>query len=100
MNKKWEKRERFTSPNCVDCGINTIVIRESYMVHDSVWKKAGMKKCGGKLCVKCIEKRLGRKLNCRDFFMIGLNLDAYMYPHRASKRLRKRLHDYSSRRKK
>lgn len=61
------------------------------MVIDSVWKESGMKKAGGKLCVGCIEKRLDRKLTCRDFFVIGLNLDAFMYPYRGSKRLRKRL---------
>lgn len=77
---------------CVDCGVDTHHIRESYMVIDQTWKKAGMKPNGGCLCVGCIEKRLGRKLRCRDFFMIGLNINAYIYPHAASKRLRKRLH--------
>ncbi len=90
-----DKFEKVFSPNCVDCGVNTHHIHESYMVHDRLWKKAGMKKNGGRLCVGCIERRLGRKLRCTDFFLIGLNIDAYIYPYRASKRLRKRLHDYS-----
>ena len=84
------------SPLCVDCGVNVFDINESYMVHHHVWKKAGMKPLGGKLCVGCIEKRLGRKLNCNDFFMIGLNINAYIYPWCGSKRLRKRIHDYKS----
>ena len=91
-----DQLEEIFHGRCVDCNVDTFHIGESYMVHDSVWKKAGMKKSGGKLCVGCIEKRLGRKLNCRDFFMIGLNIQAYMFPFAASKRLRKRLHDYES----
>lgn len=103
LNKLFKKRnhirrqiEKLTGfdPFCVDCRVDTHHIQESYMVHDRVWKKAGMKPDGGRLCVGCIERRLGRKLNCNDFFLIGLNIDAYIYPWAASRRLRKRLHDY------
>jgi len=40
---------------------------EVYTVRDSVWKAAGMEPKGGCLCVGCLEKRLGRRLNPKDF---------------------------------
>ncbi len=40
---------------------------EIYMVRDSVWKAAAMKDWGGCLCIGCLEKRLGRTLNRKDF---------------------------------
>ena len=36
---------------------------EVYMVRDSVWKAAGLGPMGGCICIGCLEKRLGRKLN-------------------------------------
>jgi len=35
------------------------------MVHDAVWSLAGMK--DGFLCIGCLEARIGRKLEPRDF---------------------------------
>jgi hypothetical protein len=40
---------------------------EVYMVHDKVWKKAGMEGYGGCLCIGCLEKRIGRRLKRKDF---------------------------------
>jgi hypothetical protein len=45
---------------------------EQYMVHDHIWKKAGMKGWSDKgesgvLCIGCLEKRIGRKLEPFDF---------------------------------
>lgn len=40
---------------------------EVYTVRDVVWKKAGMAPYGGCLCIGCLEKRLGRKLEPKDF---------------------------------
>lgn len=37
------------------------------MVWDEVWAEAGMAPHGGKLCVGCLETRLGRELTCEDF---------------------------------
>lgn len=46
---------------CKDCrGID-----QPYMVLNSVWKAAKMKK--GFLCLACLEKRLNRRLKLRDF---------------------------------
>ena len=39
---------------------------EYYMLYSSVWKRANPK-VKGKLCIKCVEKRLGRKLTKKDF---------------------------------
>jgi hypothetical protein len=40
---------------------------EVYDVTNEVWKAAGMEAYGGCLCIKCLEKRLGRKLKPQDF---------------------------------
>ena len=44
---------------CMDCKKDTW--DEYYMLYSSVWKRANPK-VKGKLCIKCVEKRLGRKL--------------------------------------
>jgi hypothetical protein len=41
--------------------------QETYIVHDHVWKAAGMEPWGGCLCIGCLEKRIGRKLMPMDF---------------------------------
>jgi hypothetical protein len=74
---------------CVDCGTDAwpctgrrgcrhIGKWEYYMVHNSVWKSAGMpvKKVGkhsGYLCIGCLETRLGRKLCGSDFTNTPVN---------------------------
>jgi hypothetical protein len=40
---------------------------EVYTVRDAIWKKAGMERLGGCLCIGCLEKRLGRQLKPKDF---------------------------------
>ena len=40
---------------------------EVYTVRESVWKAAGMEPFGGCLCIGCLEKRLGRQLQPKDF---------------------------------
>lgn len=56
---------------CKDC--NESVTHEWYMVHDHVWKSAGMKFDDGFLCIGCLEKRLGRRLHSCDFEEIAMN---------------------------
>jgi hypothetical protein len=51
--------------SCVDCGVDTSHAGEFYMVHDAVWRAAG--DIAGKLCIGCIEARLGRQLKPADF---------------------------------
>ena len=93
-NKKVRKKHfvRFlVNPLCVDCSVDVDYIQENYMVHDHVWQQAGMSPRGGRLCVKCIERRLKRKLTRRDFLLCPLNIEPYFHKEIASKRLRKRL---------
>jgi hypothetical protein len=41
---------------------------ECYLVHTHVWKKAGMAEgYSGCLCIGCLEKRIGRRLQPFDF---------------------------------
>jgi len=67
---------------CIDCGLATTPHNsrgrpagcwELYMVHDHVWKRAGMAPNGGCLCIGCLEARLGRKLCYRDFTSASCN---------------------------
>jgi hypothetical protein len=54
--------------HCMDCDINTSVIKEHYMLDDAIWRcithpeeRAGM------LCIGCVEKRICRRLVPLDF---------------------------------
>ena len=50
--------------NCVDCGGKT----EAYFVKNNIWyDNVPKSKQKGSMCLKCLEKRLGRKLNKTDF---------------------------------
>ena len=50
-----------------DNGIEQTIDNKSevYTVRDAVWRAAGME--AGCLCIGCLEKRLGRRLNPKDF---------------------------------
>lgn len=52
---------------CMDCGIDTNT--EYYMVHDHIWRSIthGKGERYGFLCLKCLERRLGRTLTAKDF---------------------------------
>ena len=91
QNKLDKKHDRLWDPRCKDCKVDTHYIKESYMVMDHLWLSAGMTSDGGRLCIKCLEKRIGRKLTKRDFFCCPLNIQVYFHKEIASKRLRKRL---------
>jgi len=51
---------------CLDCRIDTGRIGEHYMLVDAVWQLVHNSN-KGMLCVECLEKRLGRRLNPGDF---------------------------------
>jgi hypothetical protein len=70
--------------NCADCGVDTTpplngdrrykVRHEWYVVRDAIWKAAGMKdrvivagEAGYYLCIRCLERRVGRELRRADF---------------------------------
>jgi hypothetical protein len=71
---------------CRSCGINTDRIGEYYMVHNELWKCAGLG--NGMLCIRCLERRLGRRLHKRDFTRYPVN-DGTLWTQ--SGRLRARL---------
>jgi hypothetical protein len=58
------KRGRF---GCVDCGKDTNKSGEYYMVRDAIWATSGLAPHGGMLCLRCLEKRIGRELNVEEF---------------------------------
>jgi hypothetical protein len=75
---------------CLDCNAETSFTErgkndEYYMVHNHLWLKANPGGAG-KLCVGCLERRLGRRLTPGDFTDCSLN----NFPH-GSKRLISRL---------
>jgi hypothetical protein len=59
---------------CLDCQVDTLEIREYYMLRGDVWFKANP--AGrGMLCVGCVERRLGRRLVPADFTDAPVNYD-------------------------
>lgn len=61
---------------CVDCGTCTSH-GEYYSVLDSVWILSGLslEEGGGMLCIKDLERRIGRKLHRDDFKDRPLNIN-------------------------
>ncbi len=55
---------------CLDCGRDTLPDGgrgEFFQLQTDVWRKTGVGKHGGMLCVGCCEARLGRRLEPDDF---------------------------------
>lgn len=70
----------------MDCKKDTW--NEYYMLYSRVWKKANPKN-KGKLCIKCTEIRLGRKLNKKDFTKAPINKDKIKKTSLLSNRLKR-----------
>jgi hypothetical protein len=67
--KRRRYRGRFA---CIDCGVDTrsaTGIDEYYAVHDDVWAATGLAPRDGMLCIGCLERRIGRRLEPKDFDM-------------------------------
>lgn len=61
--------------DCLDCGVDTSVIGEYYMLKDAIWLQANP--AGeGQLCIACVERRLGRQLSPEDFLDAPINFRA------------------------
>jgi hypothetical protein len=64
---------------CLDCGVNTSV-GDYYSLHDDVWQRAYPEGADpddeGMLCIPCVERRLGRRLNALDFTDAPINFVA------------------------
>jgi len=60
LGDAWDKNE---------AGVKQTITTDSelYTVRNAVWEAAGMEPWGGCLCIRCIEKRLGRRLRPKDF---------------------------------
>lgn len=63
---------------CMDCQICTKTINEYYMLKMEIWLKANPLD-DGMLCIKCLEKRLDRKLNSSDFSDCTVNRDHKLF---------------------
>jgi hypothetical protein len=77
---------------CLDCGINTDAIDEYYMLQNEVWAQVNPG-IDGKLCIGCVERRLGRTLTAADFTDGKINTSATL---RRSPRLTERLKSSSN----
>jgi hypothetical protein len=51
---------------CLDCKVNTDAINEYYMLRNEVWAEANPE-TDGKLCISCVERRIGRTMTAADF---------------------------------
>jgi hypothetical protein len=71
---------------CRDCGIDTHVHGEAYILNDDVWP---IEVDGGALCVGCVELRLDRRLTPADFNPSARS--PFNDPQHSSPRLRTRL---------
>lgn len=76
---------------CHDCGVDIFETKEYYMVSDACWKRSGMKRYGGFLCIGCLEQRLGEKLKAINFRDCPLNWRNIIFPDMASNRLISRM---------
>ena len=72
---------------CLDCGQDTCLLGEYYMVRDEFWLAANPDRAG-MLCIGCLERRLGRELTSSDFTDCPLNQESLVL---RSSRLTKRL---------
>lgn len=57
---------------CLDCRVDTGKIGEHYFVNTALWLSVTKSKIG-MLCIGCLEKRLGRRLNPGDFPDVYIN---------------------------
>jgi hypothetical protein len=103
----WKEEEaratcRVCTSNCADCGIDTFLLGEWYMVESRVWEQAwvgrrrnpyfadGQFVCiGCILCIGCLEQRIGRTLMSRDFTDARVNNPDRSISERMRDRLRR-----------
>ena len=79
---------------CLDCGVDTFVIKEWYMIRNELWGQVITNNDPTSqrfLCILCLEKRLGRKLHVSDFMDPAEAKINQPAPKRMSERLLDRL---------
>ncbi len=70
---------------CLDCGSDTFLSQQYYMLKDRLWKRIHPQ-IEGMLCLKCAEARLGRALTRQDFKRVPLNtIQARLCPELAER---------------
>lgn len=75
---------------CRDCGVDVGLNGEYwYMVWDGVWAATSLGPNDGRLCVACIEERLGRQLHAGDFNDAPINDMAAWQSERLRSRITK-----------
>lgn len=79
---------------CMDCGVDTSVIDEYYMVQHELWKSVAER--DGMLCIGCLEKRLDRKLTPNDFIDALVNRGYFTQSRRLLERLYPELEEATS----
>ena len=72
---------------CIECDVNTLDVREYYMIQNDLWEQVNPNK-NGMMCIGCVEEKLKRELTPEDFTNCPLNLFS---PNKKSERLLKRL---------
>jgi hypothetical protein len=65
-----EANERGETPwrcRCIDCRRDTVAAGHYYMVDDELWARAAGDAQAGMLCLDCLERRIGRRVEDADF---------------------------------
>lgn len=70
LSGRFGEPSKFARWACMDCGADTI--DEYYVIHHDLWR-AAVGGRAGKLCLPCLETRIGRRLNAADFLPCGAN---------------------------
>lgn len=60
-------RREIARHKCLDCGVNVIKIGDYCMLQPDLWQRKLHLKWTDNMCIACVEVRIGRKLNVRDF---------------------------------
>jgi len=72
---------------CIDCGENTHIIGEYYMLKNSIWHQIiRIKERGKMLCIGCVENRLGKKL-CKNDFLPDAPINSISLGYKSSRLL-------------
>jgi hypothetical protein len=90
MPDRMKRRRYYGKCACLDCRVDTRRVEgigEEYSVHEDVWAATGLGFRDGMLCIGCLERRIGRLLEPKDFF---LDAPLNLWPGRSA-RLESRL---------
>lgn len=88
-NKAKRSRKRWL---CAGCGEDTSLMKEHYFLNTELWLQVNNGQERGMLCIGCVEKRLGRKLNTFDFPSVHINNPKL---NSMSTRLHNRIHRFA-----